>query len=267
MVDILVIGAMKAGSSSMHRYLGNHPEISVTRTKEVNFFIDNNWVKGVDWYAKQFKNDGLLHADVSPVYSRIHLQPEMAERAFKTNPKLKIIYVVRNPFERITSHLMHNMVTDRIPVDGKEVFEEVKNNVDYLKTSNYYYQIREYLKFFDSKHVMIVDNSELKNNFKNELARIYNFLGVDSQYSEQFENKIYNSSANKRQIKGYDFVYKHLNYKIPREIWFRFYDKFGKKINRPSLEPECKSFIKGKLIDDYERFDEIFSTQITNYLK
>src|SRR5690606_26672800 len=101
MAHFTVIGSMKAGTSSFYKYLSSHPHISMTKTKEVNFFLDQNWKKGNEWYDNLFLNDNLLHGDVSPAYSRRHLYCNVAERMFTYNPRMKIIYIVRNPFERI----------------------------------------------------------------------------------------------------------------------------------------------------------------------
>ena len=261
MIDILVIGAMKAGSSSMHRYLGCHPQISMSKTKEVNYFTEKNWAKGKTWYEDQFVNDGLLHGDVSPMYSRSHLYPNMAKRAYQTNPDLKIIYVIRNHFERIVSHLMHNMVTGRIGIEA-DILTELKDKPDYILTTQYYYQISKYLEFFEKDRILIVNNHDLKFNLRSECNRIFSFLNVNSEDYNLPEQKVYNSSSNKRQILGYDFVYKNLNHPLIREPWFRFFQRFGQKVKRPILNQNAKDYIIEELKEDYRNFDAHFGTSL-----
>ena len=51
----IVIGAQKCGTSTLHYYLGFHPEISASQPKELNYFIEgNNWDRGPDWYRSHF---------------------------------------------------------------------------------------------------------------------------------------------------------------------------------------------------------------------
>ena len=53
--NVIIIGAMKCGTSSMHNYLDAHPEISMSRRKELNFFsFDRHWARGEDWYSQSF---------------------------------------------------------------------------------------------------------------------------------------------------------------------------------------------------------------------
>ncbi len=50
--NLVVIGAQKCGTSGLHYHLGLHPEISMSKPKELNFFIEErNWPRGPDWYA------------------------------------------------------------------------------------------------------------------------------------------------------------------------------------------------------------------------
>ncbi|HEX7247334.1 MAG TPA: sulfotransferase, partial [Actinomycetota bacterium] len=51
--DFLVIGAMKAGTTSLYHYLDAHPDVFVPRVKELDFFVDGaNWRRGIEWYRR-----------------------------------------------------------------------------------------------------------------------------------------------------------------------------------------------------------------------
>ena len=55
----VVIGAMKCGTTSLYRYLQQHPEICMSRTKEPNFFVrEKNYDKGIEWYQSLFEASG-----------------------------------------------------------------------------------------------------------------------------------------------------------------------------------------------------------------
>ena len=67
MPNTIVIGAQKCGTSTLHYYLGFHPEISASRPKELNFFIEGRgWERGVDWYRSHFDPTKPVRLESSP---------------------------------------------------------------------------------------------------------------------------------------------------------------------------------------------------------
>src|SRR5689334_25243197 len=69
--NLLVIGAAKAGTTSLHSYLSLHPEIFMSQRKELNFFDDRSrWNKGVEWYKSNFNDEFRVNGETSPQYSR-----------------------------------------------------------------------------------------------------------------------------------------------------------------------------------------------------
>ncbi len=55
MPNLIIIGGLKCGTTSIHHYLGLHPEIQMSKPKELNFFVEElNWDLGLDWYASRF---------------------------------------------------------------------------------------------------------------------------------------------------------------------------------------------------------------------
>jgi hypothetical protein len=65
--NLIIIGAPKCGTTSLHHYLSLHPQISMSREKELNFFIaERNWSKGIAWYAAQFAADNKVRGEASP---------------------------------------------------------------------------------------------------------------------------------------------------------------------------------------------------------
>src|SRR5687767_10224357 len=67
--NLVVIGAMKSATSSLHHYLNLHPEISMSETKELDFFVeDKNWPRGIEWYESQF-SAARIRGESSPNYT------------------------------------------------------------------------------------------------------------------------------------------------------------------------------------------------------
>src|SRR5215218_3255372 len=94
--NLLVIGAQKCGTSSLHRYLGAHPEVGMSRDKELDFLGGPgfpNWERGVDWYRAQFDADKSVRGESSPSYTAHPFVTGTAERAHALVPGAKLIYL------------------------------------------------------------------------------------------------------------------------------------------------------------------------------
>ena len=77
---VVIIGAMKCGTTSLHRYLDLHPQAAMSRPKELNFFIGpvaagsadwarGNWHRGAAWYAAHFDPSAEVRGEASPGYT------------------------------------------------------------------------------------------------------------------------------------------------------------------------------------------------------
>src|SRR3954465_8128427 len=110
--NLLVIGATKAGTTTLWHYLDVHPEIFMAPDKELHFFdLDENWAKGVDWYAERFAGaqGQAVIGEATPGYTRYPHRPEAAKRAFATVPDAKRFYRAPAPIERIRSHYVQEV--------------------------------------------------------------------------------------------------------------------------------------------------------------
>src|SRR6188472_592298 len=79
--NLIVIGGLKCGTTSLHHYLNLHPQIAMSRPKELNFFVaELNWPLGVDWYATHFEAGKPLRGESSPHYTNRPRFGEVADR-------------------------------------------------------------------------------------------------------------------------------------------------------------------------------------------
>ena len=143
--NLIIIGAMKCGTTSLHYYLSQHPEIYMSKLKELWFFLEeNNWSKGLDWYKSHFKTNARIRGEASPGYTMYPSRQGIPKKMHTILPNAKIIYIIRDPIARFESEYMHRFtggVEDRS-------FEEVLNcdhtYQRYLNKSRYYNQIEQY---------------------------------------------------------------------------------------------------------------------------
>ncbi len=112
--NLIIIGAQKCGTSGLHYYLGLHPEVSMSTPKELNYFIaERNWGRGPEWYARHFDPTARCRGESSPNYTAFPQHMGVPERMAGVIPDAKLIYIVRDPLDRIAAHYVHNFAKRR----------------------------------------------------------------------------------------------------------------------------------------------------------
>lgn len=251
--NFIIIGAMKAGTTTLHSNLKLHPEIGMSKTKEPNYFNRNYTSKSIDWYKQQFFLSKKINGEASPNYAKNHICPDTAERMFNTLPEAKIIYITRDPIVRIISHLHHNLYRDRLK--PKDINKAVLEDIEYINTSSYYKQVQEFLKFYPKENFLFLTTEGLKNDLNGALNKICEFLEVP-QFD--FNNlRSTNLSSKKYLIKNYDFVYSSISNTRIRKLYNWVFYFVGKKINRPELNEETLQTIHDKLFKDIMEFENL----------
>lgn len=176
----LVIGAMKAGTTSLYHYLRNHDEIFMSRIKELDFFVEtHNWTRGLDWYRRQFCEGASAPArgEASTLYTKYPEHRGVPERIAAVLPDVRLIYVVRHPIERLRSHYQHRVLTGA-ETDPPEV--AVLQNPVYLDCSRYAMQLEQYLEHFPREQILVVTSESLRAERAATVKEVYGFLGVDT---------------------------------------------------------------------------------------
>lgn len=108
--DALIIGAQKAGTSSLFHMLSQHPNVGRAPTKEVHFF-DTHFARGSNWYKGQFRPRAeTLLVDATPYYL---FHPPTPARAAALLPGAKLIVLLREPVARAFSHYQHERARGR----------------------------------------------------------------------------------------------------------------------------------------------------------
>ena len=193
MVEVVIGGVQKCGTSALHKYLQRHPQIVGGSKKELHFFDDLsvNWIHP-DYaaYEAMFPDHdaGQMRLDASPSY--IYL-PECLERLKCYNPDVRLIFIFRDPIERAWSHW--SMVRLR----GFETLsfdEAVKAERDrlaafatgdiaykryaYVDRGSYGYQFERALKLFPREQMLCLTSEALRADPDSVLARVADHLGI-----------------------------------------------------------------------------------------
>jgi len=179
--NLFIIGAMKSGTTSLHEYLDTHPQIAMSETKEPGYFVEElSLAKGEAWYLSLFKQDERLRyrGESSTHYTKLPVYRGVADRLHRFNPDARLIYIMRDPFERLVSHYWHNV---RDVVHGGELrplLKAVKERPDYLAFSDYAMQLSPYLDRFGPQALYTLTFEALIDDPQREFDLLCQWLGL-----------------------------------------------------------------------------------------
>ncbi len=193
--NLIIIGGLKCGTTSIHHYLGLHPEIQMSKPKELNFFArELNWDLGLDWYASRFDGRFKVRGESSPHYTNLPRFEGVAERIRQHCPDAKLLYMVRDPIKRILSHWVH---ATGAGYETRELVPTLSQpDSSYIQRSMYWMQLQPYLERFDHAQIEIITQEELQSEREATMRKAFVFAGVDESFtSEQFDREWEKSSA------------------------------------------------------------------------
>ena len=256
----IVVGAMRAGTTTLYHLLAGHPDIGMSRTKETDFFIPKmNYPLGLDWYRSQFDPGFPMHGEVSPNYAMCHLWQGVPERIHETLPRVKLIFIARDPVDRFVSHYLHgwHMGYARIP---PEALLGSENGHNMLKASQYATQIEAYLQHFPSAQILILDFDELRTDPQATMDRVTDFLELDRHTVGAARTK--NDIASIARLPGFvqrawrSRFLRRFDHVISRDMRdrARHWLSVGPRRADPEIGPELRKAVADQLEDDTAAF-------------
>ncbi len=181
--NFIVIGAMKCGTSSLHQYLGEHPQVCVSTPKETDFFLARNQ-QDLKWYRECFTEPARAYGEVSPNYTKHPTFAGVPERMHELLPKAKLIYLVRDPIERAISHYIHNWASRRWSTSIRETILPVEESWP-LTVSRYHMQLSQYLEYYPIRDILVVQSERLRRCTGDVMEEIFRFIGVDPSITQE----------------------------------------------------------------------------------
>jgi hypothetical protein len=239
----------------------------MSKPKELHFYDDLSTLSR-EQYLSHFQQKNKVIGTTPQSYTKAHHKDfkNIPEKVFNDTPDVKLIYIVRDPFERMLSHVLENHYGDSP--------ERSKNNMDtdhYWKTSLYYYQISEYLKFFEKSQIHVLTLEDLKENRLKELNKIFSFLGLKELTDNNQFNYVKNDASSK-QIPNF----------IKSQYWFRIMQKANKNLaekiayklansvyKKYLKKPELSEIINQDIVDTVKKdaleFKKTFNIDISKW--
>jgi Sulfotransferase domain len=261
--NLVVIGAQKCGTSGLHYHLGLHPEVSMSKPKELNFFIEErNWKRGADWYREHFDPRATVRGEASPNYTAYPHHLGVPERMAQVVPDAKLIYVVRDPLSRIAAHWVHNYAKRREKGDLTATLTHP--NTSYVIRSQYFMQVQQFLKHFPREQILILQQSDFRRDRGVTLRHVFEFIGVDPDFTHpSFERERHATSRKTRATRLAARLERMSRSRagrvLPPRIWFALDEKLPlrKAIERPDVRAALPDEVLRVLREDAERLREL----------
>lgn len=201
--NLVVIGAMKCGTSALHTLLDRHPEIAMSDPKELNFFFgppvlprdlaairpakrarDVTWQignrhRGVAWYARHWGPEAPVRGESSPGYTSPD-RPSVAARMASLLPDARLVYIVRDPIERALSQYRHHRAegSESRPVDDALLDPRSQ----YLARSRYHERLEPFVECFGRGRLAVVSQEELALDARPVLRHVFEHAGADPSF-------------------------------------------------------------------------------------
>lgn len=278
-VDILIGGVQKAATSSLLRYMSEHPDVISNPVKEFTYFIlEEEWKQG---YPKQYelhfgqnydpkkkvlaKSAGIIYFEHSMKHLKEH------------NPDAKLIIVFRNPVDRAYSAYWFACLQGHETI---KTFEEAINSpitrtdnvltrgiIDYKGRGHYAEQLEMLYTYFDKKNVLVLLQEDLQKDMQGVIKNIFQFSGLDDSFTPDLGKKYRESARSKSQLLSNYLSGNNIFKKIVKRIFpskvltsarLKLRDMNSENFTPPKMNPE----IRKELVAHYKPYNEALSKLI-----
>lgn len=299
--NFLVIGAAKAGTTSLYRYLQQHPQIYMSPEKELRFFaLAEN--EHLDWSGADVENFLKTHTAVTDMgayasyfesvageqavgeASTLYLYDKKAPaRIHHYLPDAKLVAVLRNPVERAFSHYMMNYMAGAEPLgdfaaaldaEGRRIQEHWMPTFHYAQRGFYYEQLKRYYGLFEADRIRVYLHDDLKANPEALLHDLFRFLGVaedvalDTTSRHNVTPGVPNKNALHTLMSTSNVFNRTLRWLLPAGLRKKIRSGLTKvNSTKPAMSEACRVRLEETFHQDIERLQELLQRDLSHWLR
>ncbi|MDP9301465.1 MAG: sulfotransferase [Actinomycetota bacterium] len=289
--NFIVIGAAKAGTTALHWYLADHPQVFMTSVKETNYFafglddedrllygdpeLHHFPIRSLEEYERSFDGAGEAVAigEASPIYLEA---PRSAARIAEVIPGARIVCGIREPVDRAYSdHLMYLRSRGRRLDPARDLTPSAAwaaPDSHWMQISRYYEPLRRYFDVFPRQQIHVFLFDDLKKDQAGVVRDLYRFLGVDPDFRPDFDTphniggmpssmlveKVLTSGRLKRALDPW----------VPKRAADLARRIRTRNMRRaPALPPELKAVLQESFRDDIDKTSGLIGRDLSSWLR
>lgn len=219
--NFFIVGAPRCGTTSLHRYCSQHPEILMSNTKEPCFLAPDFWSPYYPQTEEEYLScfQGYKGQKMVGESTSFYLfSDSAAQRIHEFSPKAKIIAMLRDPVDRVVSMHARRLklgseniarIEDALDAEsdrmkGKRIpsgFTYPRKYYLYREFGNYVKQLERYFHEFGRENVHVIIFDDFRRDTEGEFVKVCDFLGVSAAFKPDFS--IHESAQTPRFVMFY----------------------------------------------------------------
>jgi len=284
--NFIIVGAPKAGTTSLYHYLSEHPDVFMSEPKEVNFFskeeIESQGLYYADFKAKSMvEYEGLFNGvttqkaigegSVSYLF-----YPKTPQKIKEALPEVKVIMLLRDPIERAFSHYLMDLRLGLVNVPFEDIVSRVSEHKSlplfyqqYVELGLYYSQVKRYLDTFGKDKVKIYFQEDLRHKSDEVIMDLYTFLGVDTSYSPDInrEHNVFSMPKNRlmRILYASNFMRSLIGRAFPDKLKEAFKGIVFEQKKKPEMLQQTRKTLRKLYLQDIEQLEQLLGKDLTSW--
>lgn len=286
--NFLIVGAPKAGTTSLYHYLSDHPDVFMSNPKEVNYFsreaieaqclyYDDIKIKTLSDYESLFKpviNEKTIgEGSVSYLY-----YTDTPRKILETLGNIKIIIMLRDPIDRGFSHylmdrklgLVNSSYSEIVSQSGQHKHQHLYYQ-QYVKLGLYYEQVKRYLDTFRDQSVKIILQEDLRDNPDQTIIQLYEFLGINTTYKSDLSIKHNSFSEPKNplvhSLYSSHFLRTTVKNILPKAILRGIKNCLFQRTIKPSIDTQTLSTLSKLYREDLDKLSTLIGIDLSNWAR
>ncbi len=178
---------------------------------------------------------------------------DVPERMSAVLPDVRLIYIVRDPLERIAAHYVHNFAKRREKGDLRETL--LHPNTSYVARSQYFTQLQRFLDHYDREQILVIENNDLREDRAETLRKVFAFAGVDPAFEHPKFDQVRHSTSRKKRATRLGMRVQKMSKtrwgrRLPRRAWLALDAALplSKPISKPPIE-ELKAALGDEVLE------------------
>jgi hypothetical protein len=261
--NLVIIGAAKSGTTSLHRYLDLHPQVAMSKQKELRLFNRSDWRDRIGWYRTQFDRGAPVRGESTPAYSINPVNGPVPERMRELIPDARLVYVVRDPVDRLVAHWVEWVAVTHERRSLLESLTDYSSPLNpYVTASRYSYQLDWFCEHYDERRILVVDQRDLLERRAETLDEVFAFVGVPPLPDRSGLEALHNVREEKLWLTGLGLWFvdrgvgragRSAMRQMPAPARRLAKHLFARPAERPQIEPGLRAELEAFLHEDAER--------------